>query len=109
MSVRSFSIYLIIFALISLALGANGFTRVSHAQNISAREFTPDTERAVYAQGSFSANRARPNAPARVRTESLSERTVNPYEARNVVRPPARELLAVFKAPIVVLGFFCEH
>ncbi|HMF57464.1 MAG TPA: hypothetical protein VK619_14065 [Pyrinomonadaceae bacterium] len=91
MSIKRFSVYLIFLSFISLALGANTFTRVTHAQNISAREFTPDTRRAVSAQGNVARNAARPNSTAPVRTESLRERAINSDEARNVARPPSSE------------------
>ncbi len=98
------SIYLIALAFICLALGANTFTSVSHAQNISGQEFTPDTRRAVSAQGSFGPNRTRPNSTAPVRTEDLRERAVNSDEARRTVRPPARELYSYGNSTEALIG-----
>src|SRR2546423_63348 len=95
---------LIALAFICLALGANTFTSVSHAQNISGQEFTPDTRRAVSAQGSFGPNRTRPNSTAPVRTEDLRERAVNSDEARRTVRPPARELYSYGNSTEALIG-----
>src|SRR5437764_15347961 len=94
MSVARPTIFIVALALIIFALGAENFMRAGHAQNITERDYAPDTQRAIGTHAALDANRSRPNSGRIVRAESLSERTPDSYERQDAARPAARKPVA---------------